>query len=138
MAKGSPEKRIRFRLLRSQVGLIGGSILLVYLLLANILAIFQVYRIDREIVALRQKAAELEVKNQDLQNLIAYLKTDSFKEKEARRKLNYRKEGEKVLVLPNPVALSPETQEGEEATSSEDRVTSLPTYLKWWYYFFEK
>jgi len=134
--KSRPERLAHLRQFRSQIVLIGGWVLIVYLFLANLLAIFQVYRINHEIVRLQQNILRLQAESQELQNLIAYLKTDSFREREARRKLNYRKEGEKVLVIPNPVALMPEAVSGEKEALPSTQ--NLPTYLKWWYYLFEK
>ncbi len=115
-----------------------GAGLIVYLSLADILAAFQVYRLDREIVKLRQEIDDLTIKNQDLKNLIAYLKTDSFKEKEARRKLNYRKPGEQVLVIPEPIALIGNGEGKGAAPSPEEELKNLSTPYKWWYYFFDK
>ena len=137
MVKSGEEKKALLRKFRSQAILVTGAAFLVYLLLANILAVFQVYRLDKEIIRLRQEIAELKIKNQDLENLIAYLKTDSFKEREARRKLNYRKPGERVLVIPDQTAFV-ERKEEEEASSlsPEERLKNLPTPYKWWYYFF--
>lgn len=122
---------------RGQALLLGGAALLLYLILASLLATFQVYRIDKEIVKFRREILVLEEKNQELKNLIAYLKTDSFKEREARRKLNYRKPGEKVLVVPNLAALTPEMTEGGGAAETPE-LKELPNYLKWWRYFFNK
>ena len=140
VASSRSERGARSRKWRSQIILIVGAIVLVYLLLADILAVVQVYRIDSTIVQLQKQTAELQNQNQDLNNLIAYLKTDSFREKVARRELGYQKPGEKVLIIPNPAAATPGVDNTGSAVqptpSREDILNSLPTYKKWWYYFF--
>jgi cell division protein FtsB len=89
-------KELRARLLMTM-----GAILLVYMVVSTIQAIWQNYQIDKELTQLRQENADLKLHNKYLQNLIAYRQTDAFKDKEAREKLNYQKVGETVLIIPN-------------------------------------
>ncbi len=78
-----------------------GAILLVYITVSTVQAIWQNYQIDKELAQLREENAQLKLRNKYLQNLIAYRQTDAFKDKEAREKLNYQKPGESVLIIPN-------------------------------------
>jgi len=89
-------KELRARLLMTT-----GAILLVYIAVSTIQAIWQNYQIDKELGQLREENAQLKLRNKYLQNLIAYRQTDAFKDKEAREKLNYQKPGESVLIVPN-------------------------------------
>ncbi len=102
MAKLSSKIRIpQGKDLRARLFMTMGAILLVYMVVSTVQAIWQNYQIDKELSQLREENAELKLRNKYLQNLIAYRQTDSFKDKEAREKLNYQKVGEVVLIIPN-------------------------------------
>ncbi len=88
------------RELRSRLIMGIGGVLLVYMVVSTIQALWQNYQINKELVGLREMNAELKLQNKYLQNLISYRKTDSFKDKEARAKLNFQKPGEAVLIIP--------------------------------------
>lgn len=107
-----------------------GAILLVYMVVSTVQAIWQNYQIDRELVQLREENAGLKLRNKYLQNLIAYRRTDAFKDKEAREKLNYQKVGETVLIIPNE-----DTERFTEGNirDQEEAVQKEPTNPeKWW------
>ena len=55
--------------------------------------------INDEISALDQEIINLENKNTDLKGLISYLNSDQFTEEQARLNLNYKKEGEEVVII---------------------------------------
>ncbi len=99
---------------------------------------FRNKRIAEEIRVLQEEANHIDQENQRLRDKIEYLQSDSFREQEAKRVLEYRKIGEKVVIirdrgtdrggdsrnfLPEPHSFS-----GESANE--------PNYLKWWYKFF--
>jgi cell division protein FtsB len=90
--------------IRTHVWLVAWAITVFLLLVSIFNVVWQNYRINQDIDDQKQEIAKLESENGDLKNLIAYLQTDSFKEKEARRKLNYQKPGEKVLLIPRSEA----------------------------------
>lgn len=56
--------------------------------------------VDSEIDKLSRKADELNRSNQELSELVKYFNTPEYKEREAREKLNLKKPGEEVVVLP--------------------------------------
>lgn len=67
----------------------------------------------------------------DLNDLISYQETTTFKELEARRKLGLKKPGELVIVLP-PEPDQPTLVEQKQAAAT-------PTYVvlqQWWDYYF--
>jgi len=67
-----------------------------------------------------------------MENEIEYLKTNSYKEKEARAKLGYKSAGENVISLPL------DSPEDKVADSSEGEVViETPNYRLWIAYFFE-
>jgi len=66
-----------------------------------------------------------------LSQLIEYLNTEEFREKEARLQLGLRKPGESVVVVPN-------TAEADEASISDLNKTSenLSNWQRWLKYLF--
>lgn len=111
-----------------------GAVLLFYMVVSTIQAVWQNYQIDKELSKLRETNADLKLRNKYLQNLIAYRKTDSFKDKEARAKLNYQKAGEAVLIIPDDNI--ERFTEGNIKDQSE-RAQRPPTNPeKWWRFIF--
>lgn len=92
--------------------------------------------INDEIAKLQQQASELEGENQDLQEMIAYLKTDDFKEKEAKDKLNLIKEGEQMILVKENVFAGKAGLESEEKNQGPELVVHRENYYYWWHYFF--
>lgn len=91
-------------------------------------------QINVEIASLQQEVEKLNQDNQNLNELISYLQTDEFKEKEAREKLNLIKDGEHlVLVKEKEVAMdAPKAESQREAQV----VVKRPNYYWWWHYYF--
>ena len=79
--------------------------------------------------ALEQEIAKLENKNLELTELLGYLKSDDFVEQEAREKLNMRKSGERVMLVPK--AENPETLAGPVSGAAE-----IKNWRLWLGYFF--
>jgi cell division protein FtsB len=69
--------------------------------------------INREIESLDREIISLEKKNTELKGLISYLNSDEFVEEQARLNLNYRKDGEEVLVLKDRTADSGSMNQSE-------------------------
>lgn len=90
--------------------------------------------INDEILNLQKEINQLEGENQDLNEVIGYLKTDDFKEKEAKDKLNLIKEGEKMILVKE------EGPDDELDLNDSKRKTELVIYREnyyyWWHYFF--
>lgn len=90
-------------------------------------------KINEEVTELQEQIDEFESKNKNLGQLAQYLQTDDFKEKEAKRKLNLVKEGEKVVIVKrSEIEKTSEEVEERKPEVEIDR----PTYYYWWYYFF--
>lgn len=99
--------------------------------------------IQEEIMKLRSEQQKIRRDNIFLQERIEYLKTDDFQEQEAKEKLNYHKEGEKVVIIKSETEEPPKTESvagvwrsvGEN--SGQTNVTfPVPPYRKWWQHFF--
>ncbi len=90
--------------------------------------------INEEISKLQKQADQLEGENQDLKEIIGYLKTDDFKEKEAKDKLNLIKEGEQMILVKE------DSLEDYIGGENEDKKTEIivhrENYYYWWHYFF--
>lgn len=107
------------------------SLVLLVLLILSIVKVVREamirYTINKEIATLENQLSDLESKSGKIENMISYLKTDQYIEKEARIKLNLVKPGEKQINF----------------TSSTDSLARLdiaqesPNYIKWFNYFFK-
>ena len=97
---------------------------------------YKKYQIQKEVEELEEQAEELSQGNQKLRGLINYFGTKNFSEKEARGKLNVKKEGETLVILRSQEARE-EDQEKQQKEAEEERLLEIPNPLKWWNYFFE-
>ncbi len=126
---------IYYKLLRSKIFFM----FLIPILLALAVGIFQKlyyrYEIKGELDKLNSEIADLNKQKNDLNQLVDYYKNESNLEKEARVRLNLKKEGEKVVII-LPQATS--TDDNDESISGLSGVNleNLPNYKQWWYYFF--
>jgi len=96
--------------------------------------------IDQEIKGLELQAKELEGKNNNLKNVLDYMQSDQFVEKEARTKLNYKKSGESVVVIEGRPGETPMTTTSPfEIPPEPPKTPQLPATInfnKWLDYFF--
>ena len=104
----------------------GLIVVLVFLMLLSGRIIFQKHDVQKEIARLEEKANEIEKKNTELSGLINYLNTDEYKERQAREKLNLKKEGEFVVALPK----------GSDDQNTTDGTQQQSNPQKWFNYFF--
>jgi cell division protein FtsB len=89
--------------------------------------LMQKKEVESEITKLQEQTEQMNKKNQEMSELAKYLNTPEFAEKEAREKLNLKKEGEYVVMLPKSI--------NEPRNESEALVPK--TNPKIWYdYFF--
>ena len=114
-------------------------IFLIPILLALTVGIFQKlyyrYEVKGELDKLNAEIANLNKQKNDLSQLIDYYKNESNLEKEARVRLNLKKEGEKVVII-LPQATSTNGNK-EEITEVSENMENLPNYKQWWHYFFK-
>jgi cell division protein FtsB len=135
MNKPAPKIRLpQGKELRARLLVTVGAVLLVYMVVSTVQAIWQNYQIDKDLSTLREKNADLKLYNKYLQNLIAYRQTDSFKDKEARAKLNYQKSGETVLIIPAEDSGRFTEGNARQHETTTPRVLTNPE--KWWQFIF--
>jgi len=93
-------------------------------------------QIQKEIEKLETQINQLGQENSDMENLIGYLSSAEFREKEAREKLNLQKDDEKMIVLRKD-AVQPKSENPDETGSTQAaREDHSPNWQKWWKFFF--
>lgn len=89
------------------------------------------YEVSREIKKLEQDIAQFEQKNQDVLELINYLKTPEYRERQARSLLKLQKPGEFAVALLPANEETPAQEEGGAKNGGSN-------FGKWWNYFFKR
>lgn len=92
-------------------------------------------QIQKEIDGLQTQISQMGQENSDMENLIGYLSSTDFQEKEAREKLNLQKGDEKMIVLRKDVVQPDNIEEKTENAVVAPEDTS-PNWQKWWKIFF--
>lgn len=109
-------------------------------LIALVIGIFQKlyyrYGIKGELDKLSNEITVLNEQKEGLSELLDYYKNESNLEKEARIRLNLKKEGEKVVIILPQATSTDENSEFISKTSTD--ILNLPNYKQWWYYFIGK
>jgi cell division protein FtsB len=111
---------------KSATVILSGVLIFVMVITAKILV--QKRIVDREISKLQNQMENIRKDNEKLSSLVQYLNTPEYQEKEAREKLNLRKEGEYVVVLPQGEV------GGTDSVQSAN--SKIPKYKLWYNYFF--
>lgn len=94
-------------------------------------ALYENYTINQKLKNLEADVRILQEKNREIENLNAYYKTNSYKEKEARARLSLAKPGETLLIVTG--------QKEEEIRQLEEEKKIPKTNPELWYdYFFKK
>jgi len=123
------------KILSSKIFLLFIGLCFIYLGISTVKETYKRYELKKEIGKLKQKIANLEEKNNQMEELIDYFNQDSFLEKQARIKLNLKKSGEKVMVVPE----KPKEKKQEAIRvfdKKEQQIAPEPNWKEWWNYFF--
>jgi cell division protein FtsB len=88
-------------------------------------------QIQKEIDSLKNEIESFEKDNYKLSRLVELYKTEEWKEVEARKRFNMKKEGENLIIITEP-----DDSSGKVLSAKIDSNKSLPNYKKWWNYFF--
>ncbi len=93
--------------------------------------------IGAEIARLEAESEKMRQENLSLKERIAYFSSDAFQEREAKEKLDYKKQDERVIaVRPSREAVSVSATllpSGESRYNGED----VPNHRKWWRLFWQ-
>lgn len=119
------------KILSTKILLTIGSIIMLFILIALAQEMNRRLQVQREVVKLESEVAALEKNLIEMKNLNQYFKTDDFAELMAREKLNYKAEGEKVVLIPE------QKNKSQEAKKEQEKETK-PIPQKWWDAFFNK
>jgi len=122
------KKNIFPNLLFSKFFLIFCIVLFLFILFALAKSTIRTQKVDMETTDLQKEIKQLENQNQELGQLIDYLKSDTFIEQEAKLKLGLKNPDEYLVVIPKQ-ELGPETK-------TEVNNQQLTNPSKWWLYFF--
>ena len=93
-------------------------------------------QIQKEIGGLQSQIEKLGQENGDMENLISYLSSSEFQDKQAREKLNLQKSDEKMIVLRKDVVQQNNQPENNTSDSQAPPEDNSPNWQKWWKYFF--
>lgn len=108
---------------------IAGS-LTVFFLVAIVREVVHSYTVRQQVTRLRQQVASQEQRQNQLQDLLDYLASPTFQERQARLNLGLKKSGERVVIVPGPAESS------ADALAANSSTTSVTPPVAWWRYFF--
>ena len=129
-------KTVYQKLIKSKMFFIFLLPILLVLLIGIFQKIYYRYEIKKELDKLNVEIMDLNKQKEGLNQLVDYYKNESNLEREARLRLNLKKEGEKVVII-LPSATS--TNAAQDIISKNFVDTKdLPNYKQWWYYFVGK
>jgi len=128
--KYSEPKSVFKRIVNSKVLLLGLLIILVLVGLATYKENKRQQKTVNTLSALEQEVAKLENKNMELSELIQYLKSDDFVDREAREKLNMQQPGEQVVLISREVV----KEMGQASSANGTGIRS--NWQLWQEYFF--
>ena len=126
---------------KTKLGIVLGKIF-VYLIVLYIFfivgkAIWINWQLKKEISEIERQIVEMEVQNKNLENLILYYKSDSFREIEARKKLGLKKPGEVAIAVPvkSYDNFQQETEMEKQGVSEVPKEEETANWQLWWQYF---
>lgn len=119
-------------LLRPKIILSIAGVVLVFILISLAQELNRRWQYQREVEHLKQEVYKSEQQLTELANLNTYFKTEEYKERLAREKLNYRAPGEKVILIPQDTSPPP-----REATAGGSPPASPSIARRWWNAFFD-
>jgi cell division protein FtsB len=110
----------------------------IWLSITLVRATYKKYQLDQEIVSVKNEMEKLDKKGQELNQMLDYFNSQNSLEKEAKEKLNLKKEGETVVMInensfAQEAAILPVTTTAQGDDNFEKDENNL---IKWWKYFF--
>ncbi len=92
---------------------------------------YQGYKIKQEIKALQDEVSTLERKKIESLEILKYVQSDDFVERQAREELSLSRPGEKLLVVTN----RPAGENSDAGSNTEETGQRISNAVKWWRYF---
>lgn len=129
-----PSKKSKLVSLLTSRGIIVVEVLLIAFFAVGITKeVVRRLALRKEINQLEQHITELEAQNRSLGDYVASINTESFQEREARKRLNLQLPGESLLILPETRTLSVNSASD---LSVNTQTPSNSNINRWWKYFF--
>lgn len=113
-----------------------GLIIIISIAIPLIKNLNKQHQINNEIKGLEEEISQLENKNLQLKNLTEYLGSDEFVNEQARLQLNYRAEGEEVVVIKSKEEPSAQSTDNKEKIMYNNKKKTRSNPSRWWNYFF--
>ncbi len=107
---------------------------IIYLMIMVSRTVWENYQSNKNILHEQEKLLELEDELSYMENQIVYLKTNSYREKQARAKLGYIAPGETAVSLPPDKV---EDRVSDSHAITEKNTQSIANYYLWYKYFFD-
>jgi cell division protein FtsB len=130
-------------LLYSKIFLLTGIVIVIIMILVLVRDFIHSYDIKKEIQDKQNEISILEDKNQELTDMIEYLKSQDYVETQAKKKLGLHKIGEtKIVISDNEVEkLLNKSFKNDKADNIQEKkeidfLEKTPNYKLWWNYFF--
>jgi len=99
------------------------------------------YQINSEIAGLQKEIKDFETKNIELKDKFKYLESDQFASEQARMNLNYKKDGEEVVVIKTTDSEKAGNKKVDNTFSvqglgDDNETNNVTNATLWWRYFF--
>lgn len=103
---------------------------------AIIREVIRTRQIRNQLSQLRSEISAEEKRHQQLKELIAYLGSPTFQEREARLQLGLKKSGERVILVPSGESTNSSSAIGGGSGNVTEADKGVPQ--RWWEYFFSR
>jgi len=119
-----------FEAVKDKIKKYAGILLMLFMaafLISTLRNIYKVYKAKGQVDEIKARIAKLQDENQELQQEIEKVNSDAYKESQLRNKLGLAKEGEVVVVLPEPDVL----RELAPKVTKEEIFLPDPNWKQW-------
>jgi cell division protein FtsB len=115
-----------------------GVIILAVISVPLVRSLMQKNRVEAEISKIKTEINNLESRNKELDELMKYLQSDQFLEKQARTNFGLKRRGEEVVVIKEEGKVAGVSTSSSDHSEGVDKETGRSNLDKWTSYFFER
>ncbi len=134
--KLNPKKNLITKIIFSNLILLICLLLITFLSTNLIRDYINRRQLNKEVEKLKKEIQGLNQSNEQLKNLLGYLKTPDYLEEEARTKLNKKKPGEEIIIVPEDLTNASSIL--LEKSSLQENNLNKSNLRRWWEYFFKE
>jgi len=143
----SDEQRTIKKILASKITLFVLLLGFIWLSVQLVNVFYRKYKLNKEIEDLKAQISSSEKSNRQISAMLDYLSSQNFLEKEAREKLNMKREGEEVVIIEPPkesatgtteIMTQAEAQNNTGLAPQQEKPREDSNFVKWWKYFFRQ